>query len=182
MGVLGGSKGEVLEGQESMPEAAFGGLIVECGGEGGEGEACGALCPGEGGAGLGRGERGSGEGVFRLIDLAGCPGADGNEEVRFGGEDLVGEEAGGGVGHVGLRESYSLQAAVQSLQDPGADRLLDHQHHSGGGISERGRAAGSLYEPGETGELVRDLGPVLAHRVARLAAILPIRGLHGGRE
>ena len=68
-----------------MP-AAFGGLIVECGGEGGE-ESLRCLCPGEGGAGAQPRERGSGEGCFRLIDLAGRPGADGNEEVRFGGED-----------------------------------------------------------------------------------------------
>ena len=41
-------------------------------------------------------------GVFERVYLAGRAGADGDEGVGLGGEDLVGEEAGGGVGHVGL--------------------------------------------------------------------------------
>jgi hypothetical protein len=69
------------------------------------------------------------EGVFESVYIAGCAGTDGDEGVGLGGEDLLGEQARGGVGHVGFAESHGLEATFQGLQDPGTDRLLDDQHH-----------------------------------------------------
>ena len=62
------------------------------------------------------------------VDLAGRSGTDGHEGVRIGGEDLLREQARGGVGHVCFLELYGLQAALQGLQGSGPDRLLDDQN------------------------------------------------------
>jgi hypothetical protein len=86
--------------------------------------------------------------VAERVDLAGSSGADRHEGVRLGGEDLLREQTRGCIGYVGFREFYGLQAAAQSLQDSGSDRLLEEQHYPGGGVAERGRVAGLLHEPG----------------------------------
>ena len=69
------------------------------------------------------------EGVFERVYVAGRAGADGDESVGLGGEDLLGEQARGGVGDVSFGESDGTQAALEGLRDPRADRLLDDQHH-----------------------------------------------------
>jgi hypothetical protein len=178
-GVWGGR--EVSQGEEGLPEASFGFAVTESWDKSGQTESRGTLRPDEPRARFGLGESVSGERVVERVDLVDRPGADRHEGVGFGGEDFLCEQARGGVGYVGFRKSHGLQAPVQGLQDSRSDRLLDDQHNPGGGIAERSRVAGLLHAPGYAGDLVYDLGPVVARRVSgRTFPVSLTRGSHDG--
>ena len=156
---------EVSQGEKGSPEAPLGCVVVEGWDKGWQTDTCGTFCPGEPYSYFGFGEGTLCERVAERVDLAGRSGAYCHEGVRFGGEDLLREQPCGGVGHVCLWEPHRLQAAIQGLQDSGPDRLFDEKHHSGGGIPAWGRVASLLHDPGHVGDLVRDLGLVVARRV-----------------
>jgi hypothetical protein len=176
---------EVSQGEKGSPEAPLGPVVVESRDESGQTESRDTLRPSKPYSYVGFGEGALCERVAERVDLACRSGADRHEGVRFGGEDLLREQARGGVGHVGLWEPHGLQAAVQGLQDSGSDRLLDEKHDPGGVIAERGRVASLLHKPGQVGNLVRDLHTIVAHCIPRPtegALLAPlICGSHDGR-
>src|SRR5215213_3728471 len=119
---------EVSQREEGAPEASFGCIVTQGRGDGGEGEACGALRPAEPDAWLCIGEWLLHQGVVDSVDIVGGAWAYGHEDLGLCGQYLPGEQSGRLVGHVGIGQSDGVQAPFQGLQGAGADGLLEHKH------------------------------------------------------
>jgi hypothetical protein len=127
-GGLSWVRSEVSQREEGAPEASFGCIVAQGRGDGGEGEACGALRPGEPDAWLCVEERLLNQGVVDSVDIAGGARAYGHEDLGLCGQYLPGEQAGRLVGHVGFGQSDGVEAPLQGFQGAGADGLLEHEH------------------------------------------------------
>ena len=119
---------EVSQGQEGLPEASLGCVVVQRWGEGGSKEASRALGPGEPHAGFCYGEGLPDEGMVDGVDIAGCACAYRHEDVGFRGMNLVGEQPGRLVGYVGSLQTDGLQAELEGLEGAGAVGLFEHEH------------------------------------------------------
>ena len=132
--VVGGESGvkwliRGLSAEEGPPEASFGCVVVQGGGDGGEDEACRALCPGEPRAGS--------------ASEKACIARGGSRSRRCRGrrQGLWPRGRGARVASISWRAGPSTRrsrrlrgvprhsgCAVRACRGAGADRLLDHEH------------------------------------------------------